>query len=394
MAHNGTTAPLASLRQVLTLSADDARRLALAAQGLIGAPDRRGGVPALLRHLGAIQLDTISVLARSHELVPYARLGAVGRSQVEDALWGGGGFEYWAHAACVIPLEHWPLYEWRRNRVRADQSERGADSKTCAAVLKRLQQEGPLTATGLGGAKKAGLWWSWSEVKIAAEHLFNRGEVVCVTRTGWRRVYDLPERVIPDHIREHTVSDVEGRAALLEVAARACGIATYDDLVDYHRQRKGPAREALEIAGLVEVAVQGWAEPAYAHPDVLAAGLPRGRHRTTLLSPFDSLVWHRPRAERVFGLRHRLEAYTPKHKREHGYFAMPLLVGGQIVGRVDPAREGTTLVARQISLAHPRHVPALADGLREAATWVGCDQVAVERMEPAGLKPAVLAALS
>lgn len=378
---------------MLSLSADEARRLALAAQGLIGAPDRRGGVAGQLRRLGAIQLDTISVLARSHELVPYARLGPVGRSQVEDALWGGNGFEYWAHAACVIPLEHWPLYEWRRNRVKAKDSERGADRKTCAAVLERLRVEGPLTATGLGGAKKAGLWWSWSDVKVAAEHLFNRGEVVCVTRAGWRRVYDLPDRVVPDHLREHAVSDLEGRAALLEIAARACGVATYDDLVDYHRQRKSEAREALERTQLVEVTVQGWDEPAYAHPDVLAAGLPRGRHRTTLLSPFDSLVWHRPRAERIFGLRHRLEAYTPKHKREHGYFAMPLLSGGRIVGRVDPGREGSTLVARQVSLAHPRHVVALAGALRDAAAWVGCDAVAVERMEPATLKPAVLAAL-
>jgi uncharacterized protein YcaQ len=140
--------------------------------------------------------------------------------------------------------------------------------------------------------------------------------------------------------------------------------------------------------------VQGWTEPGYAHPDLLAAGPPRGRHRTTLLSPFDSLVWHRPRAERLLGFRHRLEAYTPKHKREHGYFAMPLLAGGHIVGRVDPAREGKTLVVRQASLRSARHVPSLADALREAASWVGCDTVAIERMEPPALKTAVLAALS
>lgn len=391
MADNGTSEALASLQQVLTLSAAEARRIALAAQGLIGAPDRRGGVAAQLRRLGAIQLDTISVLARSHELVPYARLGAVGRASVESALWGGDGFEYWAHAACVIPIEHWPLYEWRRNRVRAEQSG-SVDPKTVKVVLKRLRDEGPLTATELGGAKKPGQWWSWSDVKHAAEHLFNRGDVVCVTRRGWRRVYDLPERVVPDSLRNHTVGDVEGRAALLQIAARAYGVATYDDLVDYHRQRKLPARAALEAAGLVEVSVQGWDEPAYAHPDALEA-MPRGRHRTTLLSPFDSLVWHRPRAERVFGFRHRLEAYTPKHKREHGYFTMALLAGGQIVGRVDPARESRTLVARQVSLASPKHVPALVEALREAAGWVGCDEVRVERLAPDSARSAVLAAL-
>lgn len=392
MADNDRSAGLASLQQVLTLSADEARRIALAAQGLIGAPDRRGGVPGALRRLGAIQLDTISVLARSHELVPYARLGAVGRAAVESALWGGDGFEYWAHAACVIPIEHWPLYAWRRHRVRAEPSR--LDETTVAAVLARLRDEGPLTATELGGAKKPGQWWSWSDVKHAAEHLFDRGDVVCVTRRGWKRVYDLPERAIPAALREHVVDDLDGRAALLAIAARALGVATFDDLVDYHRQRKGPARPALERAGLVEVHVDGWGEPAYTHPEVLAAGLPRGRHRTTLLSPFDSLVWHRPRAERVFGFRHRLEAYTPKHKREHGYFTMALLAGGRIVGRVDPAREGRTLVARQVSLAHPRHAGALAEALREAARWVGCDDVRVERLEPQSARSAVLAALS
>jgi uncharacterized protein YcaQ len=379
---------------VLSLSADEARRLALAAQGLLGAPDRRGGVPGVLNHLGAIQLDTISVLARSHELVPYARLGAVGRAAVEDALWSGGGFEYWSHAACVIPLEHWPRYEWRRNRIKAQGTERGADPKTCKEVLKRLRAEGPLTATGLGGAKRGGPWWDWSAVKVAAEHLFNRGEVVCVTRQGWKRVYDLPERVIPERLLAHPMTDLEGRAALLAHAARAYGVATFADLADYHRQLKTQAVEALEPAGLVEVRVQGWDEPAYAHPDVLAAGIPRGRHRTTLLSPFDSLIWHRPRAERLLGFRHRLEAYTPKHKREHGYFVMALLAGGHIVGRVDPARAGKTLIARQVSLRSPKHVPALAAALTEAASWVGCDTVAVERLEPAGLKPAVLAALA
>ncbi|MDQ1687466.1 MAG: uncharacterized protein QOK42_441 [Frankiaceae bacterium] len=394
MGAHGTSDPPISLRQVLTLSADDARRLCLAAQGLMGVPDRRAGVPALLRHLGAIQLDTISVLARSHELVPYARLGAVGRPAVEQALWGGDGFEYWAHAACVLPLEHWPLYEWQRKRIREQPSYRGADPKTVKAVLKRLQVEGPLTATDLGGAKKGGPWWDWSAVKVAAEHLFNRGYVACVTRKGWKRVYDLPQRVIPDHILEHTVTDLEGRAALLANAAKAYGVATWDDLADYHRQNKKLARPALDAAGLVEVSVQGWTETGYAHPDVIAAGPPRGRHRTTLLSPFDSLVWHRPRAERLLGFRHRLEAYTPKAKREHGYFVMPLLAGGHIVGRVDPAREGTTLVARQVSLKSASHVPALAQALREAASWVGCDTVALERMNPPALKPAVLAALA
>lgn len=145
-------------------------------------------------------------------------------------------------------------------------------------------------------------------------------------------------------------------------------------------------------SGLVPVTVEGWAKPAWADPRALAS-VPRGRHRTTLLSPFDSLVWDRPRTERIFGFTHRLEAYVPKPKRIHGYFAMPLLVGGLLQGRVDPGREGTTLVARQLSLTTPKAAAAMAVALREAAEWVGCDAVRVERASSPAEAAAVTAEL-
>src|SRR5690348_12449094 len=168
--------------------------MTLRAQGFLGIEGRRGGVPAMLRKIGAVQLDTISVLARSHELVAYARLGPVGRAAVEAAYWGGGAFEYWAHAACVLPLEDWPWSAARRRRygtyVHPTKIEKDAVRQV---VLMRLA-EGPATATELGGAKRRGQWWDWSDTKIAAERMFARGELVCVTRRGWKRVYDLPER--------------------------------------------------------------------------------------------------------------------------------------------------------------------------------------------------------
>ena len=152
------------------LSADDARRLALRAQQLSGAPDRRGGVPALVRTLGAVQLDTISVLARSHELIAYARLGAVGRVRIERAYWGSGAtFEYWGHAASVLPLSQWPLFAFRRRHFRARQRVwREHLTSTAEAVIARVRAEGPMTATALGGAKKSTGWWGWSDVKRAA----------------------------------------------------------------------------------------------------------------------------------------------------------------------------------------------------------------------------------
>jgi len=386
---------------LITLSAAEARRGALRAQGLLGArPDR--SVSGLLRRLGAIQLDTISVLARSHELVPFARLGAVGRQAVESALWqethrtangsGARSFEYWAHAACVLPADDWPLFAFRRRsyRNRNDLWGMAPGHAAVRGVLARLAAEGPLTSTELGGARKTPGWWEWSDVKQAVEYLLACGEVVCVQRRGWRRVYDLPQRALPAAALHDDLSDDECHIELLAQAGRALGVGTKADLADYYRLRNvGDFALAAEAAGLLPVRVESWDQPAWASSEALAfldAG-GRGRHRTTLLSPFDSLVWERARTERMFGLSHRLEAYVPKAKRVHGYYAMPLLHGGELLGRADPAREtergaGAVLVARQVSLEAPRALEPMAAALREAAGWVGCEQVRVETVTP------------
>lgn len=387
----------AARRPQLSLSADEARRIALRAQGLLGAPDRRAGVFGLLHRLGAVQLDTISVLARSHELVPYARLGAVGRNRVESAYWSNGqAFEYWSHAACILPVEQWPLFAFRRRAMQA----RGhrwhtmADrERSCAAVLDRLRAEGPLTATELGGAKKGGPWWDWSETKIAVEWLLDTGEVTCTERRGWKRVYDLAERAIPEELRQQEPDEEECLRQLVARAGAAMGVATRADLADYHRLKADQVDRVVEETGLVPVEVEGWGRPGWADPDALAEE-PRGRHRTTLLSPFDSLIWDRARTERIFSFSHRLEAYVPRPKRVHGYFAMPLLAGGRLLGRVDPAREGSTLVARQVTLDSRRAAAPMARALREAASWVGCTDVRVERVLAPELADALTAALA
>jgi uncharacterized protein len=400
----------------VTISADEARRMTLHAQGLLGATGWRGtqaGVAAMLRRVGAVQLDTISVLARSHELVAYARLGRIPREQIERAYWNPGkpaAFEYWAHAACVLPLEQWPYFAFRRRAFRA----RGvrwhrSHAETCDKVLARLRAEGALTATQLGGAKAGGPWWDWSEVKIAVEWLLDSGEVICVRRTGWRRVYDLAERVLPSELLDVEPSDLECITYLAGVTARALGVVTHADLIDYHRlnfltsergQHSSLVAEAVRAAGLVPVAVadnttgpgtSGWADPAALDWALTAS---RGRHRVTLLSPFDSLIWDRKRTLRMFGFQHGLEAYVPKHKRVHGYFTMPLLAGGRLVGRVDPARDGKTLVARKVSLERAAAAEPMAQALWEAASWVGCDDVRLEKIEPAGHAPRLMAALA
>ncbi|MFG2894665.1 winged helix-turn-helix domain-containing protein [Streptomyces sp. NPDC048248] len=377
-------------RPEISLSHDDARRIALRAQGLLGAPDRRAGVRGVLRHLGAVQLDTISVLARSHELVPYARLGATGRSTVEAAYWTDThSFEYWSHAACILPIEEWPLFAFRRRAYRARRKwHDDLPQAAYDAVLAQLTAEGPLTATELGGAKNGGLWWDWSDAKIAVERALMLGEVVCTERRGWKRVYDLAERAVPERLLKDDLDDAECLRRLVAQSGVAMGVATRADLADYHRLRTEQVDAVVAESGLIPVEVEGWGKPAWADPAALAEA-PRGRHRTTLLSPFDSLIWDRPRTERIFGFTHRLEAYVPRPKRIHGYFAMPLLSGGRLVGRVDPAREGSTLVARQVSLEGIKAVPAMARALHEAASWVGCDSVRLERCDD----PALAAAL-
>ncbi|AZS86887.1 winged helix-turn-helix domain-containing protein [Streptomyces griseoviridis] len=374
-------------RPSTTLSADEARRIALRAQGFVGTPDRRGGVRGVLRHLGAVQLDTISVLARSHELIPYARLGAVGRATVEDAYWKDThAFEYWSHAACILPIEEWPHFAFRRRAYRGRPHwSHDLPDGTYDQVIKQLRTEGPLTATELGGAKRTSEWWDWSGTKIAVERALMYGEVVCVERRGWKRVYDLAERAIPGELLHDELDDRECLRRLVALAGQSLGVGTRADIADYHRLKADQVESVIADSGLVPVTVEGWAKPAWADPEALATPV-RGRHRTTLLSPFDSLVWERARTERIFGFIHRLEAYVPKPKRVHGYFAMPVLSGGRLVGRVDPAREGTTLVARQVTLDGPKAVPGVAQALVEAAGWVGCPEVRVERVDAPELR--------
>ena len=431
------------------VSLRQARAMALHAQGLTSGvlplrpsqaasaslKRRVAAVDATLRHLGAVQLDTISVLARSHELVPYARLGGVGRDAVETAYWGGGrgndhpgtatSFEYWSHAACVLPVEEWPWFAYRRRSYRR-RGIRWHEVPTHAldGVRSRLAADGPLTTTELGGARRTNEWFDWSDTKIAVEWLLDVGEVVCVRRVGWRRVYDLAERAIPATHRTpdatwveadgvHGPSDADCVRQLLRRAARVMGVGTRSDLVDVHRVIARHVDPALVDSGLddlvasgdlVPVAVEGWRQTAYAWEPALAAlssGGGTGRSRTTLLSPFDPVVWERARASRLFGFDYQLESYVPAEKRVHGYFTMPVLHGGRLVARVDPKRDGQVLHARQVTFETGRRgaVPAAAitgtaAALREAASWVGCTDVLVGRVAPDATGSALRGALA
>ena len=413
------------------LSAVEARRIALWSQGLLepvptklhraSVARQQEAVTGALHRLGAVQLDTISVLARSHELVAYARLGAVHRQAIEGAYWSGeSAFEYWSHAACILPMETWPLFAFRRRSfVRRGIRWHEVPKRAVTAVRKRLATEGSLTTKEIGGAKRSGEWWDWSEAKVAVEFLLDTGEVACTRRQGWRRVYDLTERVVPASVRDdpsHVESDgIIGPSddacisALIAQAAHRVGVGTAGDIADVHRLPKAAVQRHAPDAGLVEVQVAGWGKAAWATPEALDWLSTNGRiqHRTAMLSPFDSLIWHRERTERVFGMSHRLEAYTPAAKRVHGYFAMPVLHRGALVARVDPRREAgsdrageSTLVAERVTFevdvrgAVPSSaIAGTAQALNEAATWVGASSIRIGSTIPGSAGPELARAI-
>lgn len=391
------------------LSRSDAIRIAIRAQGLDRR--RRASVPVLLERLGAVQLDTISVLARSHELVAYARLGAVGRERVERVYWGHGhAFEYWSHAACILPLSSYPLFAFRRRGIASMPERWGASAAAVEAVRGALTERGPLTATELGGARREAGWWRWSAAKDAVEWMLATGEVVVTDRRSWKRVYDLAARAIPQEAQADWVDDggIVGPTdedcvrALLLRSVRVLGIGTRDDVRDVHRLSGlgGPPQEGkphllrhqlhrlLDEGAIVEVEVEGSAQPWLADPGILRRIPRQDASVTTLLSPFDSLVWYRARLERLFDVRHRIEAYTPRHKRERGYFAMPVLHEGRIVGFVDPAREGAALVARKVTMFES-DLTGVALALADAARWVGQSHVRVEQAASARTATAI-----
>jgi uncharacterized protein len=385
----------------VSLSAGEARRAQLWAQGLVGASEKpRSG--SLLARVGAVQLDTISVLARSHELVAYARQGPVGRRSVERQLWGGDTFEYWSHAACVVPLSDWPLYAQRRELYQEALKETSIPKRVFKEVRAHLA-DGPATANEMGGAKAGGPWWDWSEVKRAVELLLGSGEVVCMSRSGFQRVYDLAARRVPSDLAATVLGPEECNRRMVAAAGRHLGVGTAADIADYFRMRLGQVRPALADSGLEEVRVDGWRDKAWASQEALGSlgSVARVRNRTTLVSPFDSLVWDRKRTERMFGFVHRLEAYVPRHKRVHGYYAMPVLAGGNLVGRVDPARRDGALVAKRVVLvaglpaSQAAKSPAqVARALSDAARWVGLERVVLEEVDPPQAAAKILSALS
>lgn len=384
-----------------SISLPAARRVALWAQGF-GRPrparDVTGAdIVRTTRAVGLLQLDSVNVLVRSHYLPVFSRLGPYARDLLDHAAWSSRRrlFEYWGHAASLIPVELQPLFRWRMERAKRGEGSWSSLARFgrehaafCKRVLAEVRDRGPLGISELaaGGARKAG-WWEWSEGKLALEWLFWTGQVSTHGRRHFERVYDLTERVLPRAVIEApTPEPAEAQRELLRNAIAALGVATERDLADYFRLPAADARvriaELVEAGDLVAAAVEGWDRPAFLDP---RARVPRRVEARALLSPFDSLVWERSRTERLFGFRYRLEIYTPSHRRVHGYYVLPFLLGERLVARVDlkadRAHSALRVVraqcepwADEVFVAGP-----LRDEIRILAGWLGLESVVVSR---------------
>jgi uncharacterized protein YcaQ len=380
------------------ISGAQARRIALAAQGFGARPAR-----ATLRHVrgvlddvAVIQVDSVNVVCRSQELPLWARLGPHDRGALPALCRRGAVFEYWAHEASLLAVELQPLLRWRmaEARTRAWRSVRAIaqrDPGYVDAVRAEVHARGQLTARELAPTapppRRRESWWSWDDRKRALAYLFWAGEITAIrSQTTFERVYAPLDRVLPPHVlATPTPAPDDARRELLARSARALGIATARDLADYFRITSPVARplvaELVEAGRLVPVTVEGWREPGYLHPDAVT---PRAIAARALLSPFDSLIWERSRTERLFGFRYRLEIYTPAHRRTHGYYVLPFLLGDALVARVDIKADraaGALLV--HAAYAEPgapaATAAALADELRGFAAWLGLPRVAVGR---------------
>ncbi len=380
-------------------SAPQARRIAIAAQGLTDLRPRgeagRRHLRKVFERLGVVQIDSVNVLTRTHYLPAFSRLGPYPREHLETEAWGGKPslFEYWGHEASLMPLELQPLLRWRMARAEGGDgiwtglARFGRERRDYIENIRaEIERRGPVTGGDFAeGPRGAPGWWSWSDGKLALEWLFWAGFITTRTRRGFERVYDLTERVLPARITAlPTPPEAEAHRGLLRIAARALGVATEADLRDYFRMPLAETRarlaELVEAGELVPVAVQGWRQQAYLHPE---AKIPRRVDATALLSPFDNLIWTRDRTERLFSVRVRLEIYTPAEKREHGYYVLPLLQGDRITARVDlkAGRAGGRLMVQAAHLEAgelaDKALPALAGELEAMAAWLGLGEVAV-----------------
>ena len=384
---------MSSLGNVDSVSAAQARRIALAAQGFgkTRGPVGSRQLNLALDRLHVLQIDSVNVFERSHYLPLFARLGAYDKTLLDKLTLTRRApyVEYWAHQAAFIPVDAWPLWQWFRDNELAGTGKSKAwdrtDRRMTDFLLGELAAKGPLPASKIEheASKRSGPWWGWSEVKSALETMFFDGRVVVSGRKNFERFYDLPERRLPASVLETSITKTDAIRELVRQAGEALGIGTVRDLADYWRlfqaDTKAAVTDLVESGDLRPVTVEGWASPVYLHKD---ARVPRRIETMALLSPFDPVVWERARTERMFGFRYRIEIYTPGPKRVFGYYTLPLLQDEALVGRIDLKSDRQNGALRvQSAWVEPGHAPdveRVAQLLRETAAWQGLGGLVVQ----------------
>jgi uncharacterized protein YcaQ len=387
------------------LSADQARRVAVSAQGLAEFKPRgavtRAHLRRLISRIQVLQLDSVSVAVRAHYAPVFSRLGPYDRDVLDGAAWSHSArsprllVEYWAHEAALMAVEDWPLLRWRMREYthgRWGTEIVRKNPQLAENILATVAEHGPSTAGQIEAHMESeprgrkGPWWDRSDTKWVAEALWSSGALTTATRVGFARHYDLSERVLPPEVFAREVDDDEALRELVLRAAGALGVATEPDLRDYFRlnpKQSKPAVAALVAEGeLEEVEVDGWSAPAYLRAGVTMPRVDRG---TALLCPFDPLIFFRPRVERLFEFHYRIEIYTPQPKRQFGYYVWPFLLDGRLVGRVDLKAERTSDALNVVgAFVEPGQDPAvvaprLAAELQTMASWLGLGGVTVGR---------------
>jgi uncharacterized protein len=391
----------------MLLTPAGARSVMLAAQGLHRRPRKKATkreVLGAVRRMGALQIDTIHVVARSPYLVLWSRLGDYDPRWLDELLAEGKLFEYWSHEACFLPVEDYPLYRHRMLDAESQgwhYSRRWVESHRAEVerLLAFIRERGAVRSADFARTDgKAGGWWEWKTEKRALEMLLTAGELMIARRQNFQRVYDLRERVLPSWHDDRLPPFEDARRELALKAVRALGVTTARWVADYFRTGK---RETLETVSalaregaLLTARVEGWDEPALYHPEnrKLVGDAASGRLKpelTTLLSPFDPLVWDRARARAAFGFDYRLECYTPAPKRRYGYFTLPVLRRGALVGRLDAKahRKEGVFEVKSVHLepgvvAGEGLVGDVSAAIRECADWHRTPEVVVRRSEP------------
>jgi uncharacterized protein YcaQ len=391
----------------LHLSKEAARRVMLAAQGLNRRPERKAtkrDVLQAIRRMAALQIDTIHVVARSPYFVLWSRLGDYEPRWLDELLAEGKIFEYWSHEACFLPIEDYPLYRhrmidahslgWKYSHEWMRKHEREVER-----VLSFIREHGAARSSDFERTDgKKGGWWNWKPEKRALEMLFAAGELMIARRAGFQRIYDLRARILPAWSDDQLPARETAQRELTLKAVRALGITTARWVADYFRTNKRETENLVVALGgegaLQRARVEGFDEIFYFHPDNLKfvkAALKDNLTPTltTLLSPFDPLVWDRTRARALFDFDYRIECYTPAARRRYGYFTLPILRRGALIGRLDAKAHRKDAIFEIKSLHLEPHVKSndemlddIARALHECAAWHNAPEIVIRRAEP------------